>query len=241
MKKSGLVTPKTSTAIVGTPADINPDAGMGLQAGNFPPLSIPVSIPSMKASIWPSLDEVASTNFNKTLEPHPAPDTPGAGTTNGTVRPDSSADVLFTSISTRPGNVSDKEIARSDRRDSTLENDLSNQKLRKMLGTPVFVQELDLSMSHSVMSKSSRIDRSAIMSDADMSDVKVVSISSSTGSDTSTTKAENLLGTSSVIDRMATERPTSSCPPKGLQSAAVVPQGYLNEFIHFSSKKVNPG
>jgi len=247
MKKSGPVAPKTSTPIVGTPADINPDAGMGPQAGNVAPFGTPVSIPPMKAVVWPSLDEAAAANFNKSLEPpHPTPDIPGAGTTNGAVRPDAaSADVvLFTSISTRPGNVSDKEAARNDRRDSALESDLSSQKLRKMLGTPVLVQESDppSMLSHSVLSKGSRVvDRSYSVSDADLSDMKVVSISSSTGSENSMTKAEHVLGTSSLIDCMATDRPSSGCPPKGLLSAGTNPQGSLNEYLNFLTRKANSG
>lgn len=249
MKKSALAFPKTSAPLVTTPLLTAPldasELGLGHHQTANLSFNTPVSLPGTKMKLL--LEEALAGSHGKLQESsHPVASSTTAETsaTNG-MREDPSGEVLFTSISSKAATRYEAEANRN----SDWEGDFSSlQKLRKGLLSKslVVVQETDSAAKHpaAALKLFNAERRDAI---AEASDLKVINVSSSTGSDASSviSKAKydpvaSLPGDIDDVERLSTNSVQKSVTPAGTGKPFNA-QDCLDDGLNLSSKKSSSG
>lgn len=243
MKKSALAFSKTTSApFVVTPLEI-PGHGLGNhhhQGANIS-FNVPAFVPGTKMKLL--LEEALSGNRSKLQESqhHVAYSASGTSIANG-VMEDPVGEVLFTSINSKAASKHERETNANNGLDSKGENDISLQKLRKGLlpKLPAVVQETENATKHSARSKQSSVDRCNAVVEA--TDVKVISVLSSSDSDTAVvSKAENepqatFPVNADIVCRLSTNSGQKSNVSAGVGNSFAA-QGYHDEGMGAPSKR----
>lgn len=244
MKKSALAFSKTSAPFVVTPLEIH---GHGLgnhhhhhQGANIS-FNVPAFVPGTKMQLL--LEEALSGNRSKLQESHVAYSASGTSTANG-VMEDPVGEVLFTSINSKAASKHERETNANNGLDLKGENGISLQKLRKGLlpKLPAVVQETENTTKHSARSKQSNVDKCNAVVEA--TDVKVISVLSSSDSDTAVvSKAENepqatFPVNADIVCRLSTNSVQKSNVSAGVGNSFAA-QGYHDEGMGVPSKRLS--
>lgn len=246
MKKSAVVFPKTSAPLVTTPLVTTPldatELGLGHHHHQTANLSFntPVSVPGTKMKLL--LEEALAGSHGKLQESsHPVASSTTAETsaTNGTKEDPPSGELLFTAIGSKAATRYEAEMNRN----NDWEGDFSLQKLRKGLPSKslVIVQETDGAANHPAALKPFNVEKRDAITEA--SDLKVISVSSSTVSDVSSvvSKAKYDPVGSSPGDVDDVERLSMNSVQKSVTLAGTghpfTAQDCRDDGLNFSSKK----